>query len=79
MEGPMETRSALDGATGISSRGVFSCVVGDSEGASSARRMTAILEADSAEAAVQRVREVVGDDYEVVPAERMDRGHPQPA
>lgn len=74
MEGPMEIRSARDDATGISSPSVFSYVVDSSESVSSARRMTAILEAESAEAAVQRVREVVGDDCEVVPVEPMGPG-----
>jgi hypothetical protein len=69
MEGPMETRSARDDATGTSSPGVFSYVIGGSESGSSARRMTAILEAESAEAAMRRVREIVGDDCEVGTAE----------
>jgi hypothetical protein len=68
----MEIRSARDGAAGIPSPRVFSCVVSSS--ALSARRVTAILEADSAEAAVQRVREVVGDDCEVVPAQFVGPG-----
>jgi hypothetical protein len=68
----MEIRSARDAAAGIPSPRVFSYVVSSS--ASSARRMTAILEADSAEAALQRVREVVGDDCEVVPAESVGPG-----
>jgi hypothetical protein len=70
MEGPMQTPSTRDDpAAGISSPGVFSYVVSSSESASTPDRLKAILEADSAEAAVQRVREVVGDDFEVDPAE----------
>jgi hypothetical protein len=72
----METLSARDDATGTSSPGVFSYVISNLECASSARHITAILEAESAEAAMRRVRETVGDDCEVGMAEPV--GQPKP-
>jgi hypothetical protein len=58
-------------AANISTLGSSSSFVASGEGASTGYRMTAMLEADSEEAAVQRVREAVGDGYEVGPAEPM--------
>ena len=70
---PHAIRRALDGVPGVSvyPASVASSVVGETEAPSGGRRVTAVVDADDEEAALQRVREVVGDECEVGPAEPM--------
>ena len=70
---PHEIRRALGGLSGISvyPASVASSVIGSAEAPSGGRRITAVVEAEDEEAALQRVREVVGDECEVGPAEPM--------
>jgi hypothetical protein len=67
-DAPWDTRKALDGA-GIPSIGPASAGFTESpESWITSNDVTAVVEADSPEAAVARVREVIGGEVQVGPA-----------
>jgi hypothetical protein len=63
-DSPERTKDALERA-GIETLAPFSFVPGSLEGISIESRMTAVLEAASEQAALTRVREIIGNDCEI--------------